>query len=181
MGMVPGLAWRLPRLLTDKSKRSKQWVLPRGSRWQLVQLRLELSRGLSLLPHARLQVLRPWLPPCPLPVTAFFIPAHSLVLSQRTEMLRKGGQKERRGTSLGKDLTNDNIEEKMGIPVKPVAELWKKEHISRTGIAQKRTVIEKKRDQVIYHTKVCTLKHIHMVGSINAHRQMTKRIIEPDI
>ena len=73
-------------------------------------------------------------------------------------MLRKGGQKERRGTSLGKDLTNDNIEEKMGIPAKPVAELWKKEHISRTGIAQKRTVIEKKRDQVIYHTKVCTLK-----------------------
>ena len=73
-------------------------------------------------------------------------------------MLRKGGQKERRGTSLGKDLTNDNIEENMGIPAKPVAELWKKEHISRTGIAQKRTVIEKKRDQVIYHTKVCTLK-----------------------
>ena len=70
--------------------------------------------------------------------------AHSLVLSQRTEMLRKGGQKERRGTSLGKDLTNDNIEENMGIPAKPVAELWKKEHISRTGIAQKRTVIEKK-------------------------------------
>ena len=41
-------------------------------------------------------------------------------------MLRKGGQKERRGTSLGKDLTNDNIEEKMGIPAKPVAELRKK-------------------------------------------------------
>ena len=37
-------------------------------------------------------------------------------------MLRKGGQKERRGTSLGKDLTNDNIEEKMGIPAKPVAD-----------------------------------------------------------
>ena len=71
-------------------------------------------------------------------------PAHSLVLSQRTEMLRKGGQKERRGTSLGKALPNDNIEEKMGIPAKPVAELWEKEHISRTGIAQKRTVIEKK-------------------------------------
>lgn len=70
----------------------------------------------------------------------------------------------------------------MGIPAKPVAELWKKENISRTGIAQKRTVIEKKRDQVIYHTKVCTLKpYIYMVGSINAHRQMTKRIIEPDI
>ena len=31
-------------------------------------------------------------------------------------MLRKGGQKERRGTSLGKALPNDNIEEKMGIP-----------------------------------------------------------------
>ena len=59
-------------------------------------------------------------------------------------MLRKGGQKERRGTSLGKDLTNDNIEEKMGIPAKPVAELWKKEHISRTGIAQKRTEKKKK-------------------------------------
>lgn len=37
-------------------------------------------------------------------------------------MLRKGGQKERRGTSLGKALPNDNIEEKMGIPVKPVAD-----------------------------------------------------------
>ena len=37
-------------------------------------------------------------------------------------MLRKGGQKERRGTSLGKALPNDNIEEKMGIPAKPVAD-----------------------------------------------------------
>ena len=37
-------------------------------------------------------------------------------------MLRKRGQKERRGTSLGKALTNDNIEEKMGIPAKPVAD-----------------------------------------------------------
>ena len=50
----------------------------------------------------------------PSPSYDLLLPAHSLVLSQRTEMLRKGGQKERRGTSLGKDLTNDNIEEKNG-------------------------------------------------------------------
>ena len=47
----------------------------------------------------------------PSPSNGLLRSAHSLVLSQRTEMLRKGGQKERRGTSLGKDLTNDNIEE----------------------------------------------------------------------
>ena len=47
----------------------------------------------------------------PSPSNGLLHSAHSLVLSQRTEMLRKGGQKERRGTSLGKDLTNDNIEE----------------------------------------------------------------------
>ena len=58
----------------------------------------------------------------PSPSYDLLLPAHSLVLSQRTEMLRKGGQKERRGTSLGKDLTNDNIEEKMGIPAKPIAD-----------------------------------------------------------
>ena len=58
----------------------------------------------------------------PSPSNGLLCSAHSLVLSQRTEMLRKGGQKERRGTSLGKDLTNDNIEEKMGIPAKPVAD-----------------------------------------------------------
>lgn len=71
----------------------------------------------------------------------------------------------------------------MGISAKPVAELWEKEHISRTGIAQKRTVIEKKArlgdiSHKSLHSKTI---YIYMVGSINAHRQMTKRIIEPDI
>ena len=58
----------------------------------------------------------------PSPSNGLLRSAHSLVLSHRTEMLRKRGQKERRGTSLGKDLTNDNIEEKMGISAKPVAD-----------------------------------------------------------
>ena len=80
----------------------------------------------------------------PSPSNGLLRSAHSLVLSQRTEMLRKGGQKERRGTSLGKALPNDNIEEKWEYRRSRSQNYGEKENISRTGIAQKRTVIEKK-------------------------------------
>lgn len=48
-------------------------------------------------------------------------------------MLRKGGQKERRGTSLGKDLTNDNIDYTAAGDASGKARIYQKNDLMGTG------------------------------------------------